>query len=189
MGKEGEVFLGRVHRTVGSVVGHENEPGFVGFSLFFHPSESFVGEEVSQVVIGEFFHGRAVALNAVFALSREVAVASSEHATEVIEAAFIGVKAFAHALVPLADQGSGVTRVLEVITEGMFAGRQAEQLGSCRVGVVALVKVALVAEAARVATREETCPRRRTHRARDVALFAENSGSSQRVEVGRTQML
>ena len=154
MGVEGEIFLGGVHGGVRGVVGKEEEPGVIFFLV--DPGDGFVAEEVGEIGGGKFGEGGAVAFELVFFGGGEVGVRSIQHADEVVEASLVGVEFGAGSLVPFADEGGLVVKGFEVVGNRVFRDGKAEEFGACGVGGGPLVEVALVSEAAGVATGKES---------------------------------
>ena len=184
--KEIEVLPGRLKRPVGGVVSEVEKKRFLrglgGCPV--DPGNGLIGEKIGEVGARELGKLHAVALQPVVFRGGEIAVASVEHAAEVIEAPAVGVEDPAVAEMPFADEGGSVACGLEVIGERVLVGGQAKTLGARR-GVAGILNhVSLVAETPGIAPGDQAGPRRGADGARDITPCAENPIGRQGIEIG-----
>ena len=98
-----------------------------------------------------------IALDAIFFGVWEIAVASSEHSDEVVEAPLVWVEFSTRPKVPFSDECGVVTQGLELICNCVFRDWEAQELRSSCILSGVLVEVAFISEATRVSPGEQPC--------------------------------
>ena len=103
-------------------------------------------------------------------------MSAAKESEKFIEAPILGMHACVRAEMPFADNASGVSRLLESLRESFFRDRHAS---------AAAAWVEFMTEAILVSPSEQTGPRGRTIRARDIAVGETRARCYQSIEMRR----